>query len=230
MIILCFILSKMTILQQTQDLAQLMSFSTSELRSVYQAVRNGADYGIASGRLGSPQILAMFDSPQCLLDTGVCPSSRTFNSARSNGLAVLINSLLDSLGRIPNIAESSMSATAASSVQNRFKLFRSVSDAEFIESAVFEDAAQGLYKLDMLQKNAQVLVDIHFELRLMFGITIAYAVVVFYFFAFKRTVSDLISEAVESRIFLRTIPMEKVPKSQSAKLFELFFSSGYEEM
>jgi hypothetical protein len=220
----------MTILQQTQDLAQLMSFSTSELRSVYQAVRNGADYGIASGRLGSPQILAMFDSPQCLLDSGVCPSSRTFNSARSNGLAVLINSLLDSLGRIPNIAESSMSATAASSVHNRYKLFRSVSDAEFIESAVFEDAAQGLLKLDMLQKNAQVLVDIHFELRLMFGITIAYAVFVFYFFAFKRTVSDLISEAVESRIFLRTIPMEKVPKSQSAKLFELFFSSGYEEM
>ena len=220
----------MTFLQQTQDLAALMSFSTSELRSVYQGVRNGADYGITSGRLGSPQILAMFDSPQCLLDSGVCPTSRVFDSARSNGLAVLINSLLDSLGRIQNIADYSMNTTTASSVQNRFRLFLSVSDAVFIENAVFEDAAQGLHKLDVLQKNAQVLVDIHFELRLLFGLTIAYAVFVFYLFAFKRTVSDLISEAVESRIFLRTIPMEKVPKSQSAKLFELFFSSGYEEM
>jgi hypothetical protein len=35
---------------------------------------------------------------------------------------------------------------------------------------------------------------------------------VFDFFASKRTVSDLISEPVESGIFLKTIPMENVPK------------------
>ena len=112
----------------------------------------------------------------------------------------------------------------------KFERFREVSDALFIESAIFTDSADGLRKLDNLQRNAQVLTDIHFELRLMFGLTVAYAVFIFYFFAFRRTVSDLISEAVESRIFLRTIPMEKVPRTQSQKLFELFFSQGYEEI
>jgi hypothetical protein len=211
-------------------LNKLATFATSELRSVYQAVRNGADYGITKGRLGSPEILAMFDSPACLLEKGTCDASRVFNSARSNGLAVLINSLIDSFGRIQYIVERSMNSTVAISSRNKFKLFRSVSDATFIESAVFSDSADGLRKLDHLQRNAQVLIDIHFELRLMFGLTVAYAVFIFYFFAFRRTVSDLISEAVESRIFLRTIPMEKVPRTQSTKLFELFFSSGYEEI
>jgi hypothetical protein len=217
-------------LQQTQDLNKLASFATSELRSVYQAVRNGADYGIAKGRLGSPEILAMFDSPACLLEKGTCGSSRVFNSARSNGLAVLINSLIDSFGRIQHIVDLSVNSSLISSSQDRFRVFRSISDASFIESAVFSDAADGLRKLDHLQRNAQVLIDIHFELRLMFGLTVAYAVFIFYFFAFRRTVSDLVAEAVESRIFLRTIPMEKVPRTQSTKLFELFFSSGYEEI
>jgi hypothetical protein len=217
-------------LQQTQDLNKLASFATSELRSVYQSVRNGADYGIAKGRLGSPEILAMFDSPACLLEKGTCGSSRVFNSARSNGLAVLINSLIDSFGRIQHIVDLSVNSSLISSSQDRFRVFRSISDASFIESAVFSDAADGLRKLDHLQRNAQVLIDIHFELRLMFGLTVAYAVFIFYFFAFRRTVSDLIAEAVESRIFLRTIPMEKVPRTQSTKLFELFFSSGYEEI
>ncbi len=220
----------MTFRQQTQDLAQLMSFTISELRSVYQSVRSGADYGISSGRLGSPEILKMFDSPHCLLNNGGCAANRIFNSARVNGLAVLVNSLLDSMGRIPNMAGAAVNATTGSSIQNRFKLFHSLIDAVFIESAVFEDAAQGLYQLDQLQKNAQVLIDIHFELRLLFGLTVAYAVIVFYFFAFKRTVSDLVSEAVDSRMFLRTIPIAKLPKTQSTRLFELFFSSGYEEM
>ncbi len=217
-------------MQQTQDLNKLASFATSELRSVYQAVRNGADYGIAKGRLGSPEILAMFDSPACLLEKGTCGSSRVFNSARSNGLAVLINSLIDSFGRIQHIVDLSVNSSLISSSQDRFRVFRSISDASFIESAVFSDAADGLRKLDHLQRNAQVLIDIHFELRLMFGLTVAYAVFIFYFFAFRRTVSDLVAEAVESRIFLRTIPMEKVPRTQSTKLFELFFSSGYEEI
>lgn len=217
-------------MQQTQDLNKLASFATSELRSVYQSVRNGADYGIAKGRLGSPEILAMFDSPACLLEKGTCGSSRVFNSARSNGLAVLINSLIDSFGRIQHIVDLSVNSSLISSSQDRFRVFRSISDASFIESAVFSDAADGLRKLDHLQRNAQVLIDIHFELRLMFGLTVAYAVFIFYFFAFRRTVSDLIAEAVESRIFLRTIPMEKVPRTQSTKLFELFFSSGYEEI
>ena len=207
-----------------------MASTASELRSVYQSVRSGADYGISPGRLGSPEILKMFYAPQCLLDNGGCATDRVFNSARVNGLAVLINSLLDSIGQIPNIAGAAVNASTGSSVQNRFKLFHSLSDTVFIESAVFEDAAQGMHKLDQLQRNAQVLIDIHFELRLMFGLTIAYAVFVFYFFAFKRTVSDLISEAVDSRMFLRTIPIEKVPKSQVTRLFELFFSSGYEEL
>ena len=207
-----------------------MGFATSELRSVYQSVRNGADYGIARGRLGSPEILAMFDSPNCLIESGQCNNNRLFNSARSNGLAVLINSLIDSLSRVQTIVEESGNLTAASSSKTRFEKFRSVSDAVFIESAVFTDSADGLRKLDELQRNAQVLTDIHFELRLMFGLTVAYAVFIFYFFAFRRTVSDLILEAVESRIFLRTIPMEKVPRTQSQKLFELFFSQGYEEI
>jgi hypothetical protein len=207
-----------------------MAFATSELRSVYQSVRNGADYGIASGRLGSPEILAMFDSPNCLLENGKCDSDRLFNSARSNGLAVLINSLIDSLSRIQSIVDDSGNSSAVSSTKMKFEKFRQVSDASFIESAIFTDSADGLRKLDNLQRNAQVLTDIHFELRLMFGLTVAYAVFIFYFFAFRRTVSDLISEAVESRIFLRTIPMEKVPKTQSQKLFELFFSNGYEEI
>ena len=207
-----------------------MGFATSELRSVYQSVRNGADYGIASGRLGSPEILAMFDSPNCLIESGQCNNNRLFNSARSNGLAVLINSLIDSLSRVQTIVEESGNLTAASSSKQRFEKFRSVSDAVFIENAVFTDSADGLRKLDELQRNAQVLTDIHFELRLMFGLTVAYAVFIFYFFAFRRTVSDLILEAVESRIFLRTIPMEKVPRTQSQKLFELFFSQGYEEI
>jgi hypothetical protein len=207
-----------------------MGFATSELRSVYQAVRNGADYGIAKGRLGSPEILKIFDSPSCLIENGQCDSKQLFYSARSNGLAVLINSLIDSLGRVQAIVAESGNMTAASSTKEKFDKFRSVSDAAFIESAVFTDSADGLRKLDNLQRNAQVLTDIHFELRLMFGLTVAYAVVIFYFFAFRRTVSDLISEAVESRIFLRTIPMEKLPKTQSQKLFELFFSQGYEEL
>ena len=207
-----------------------MAFTISELRSVYQSVRSGADYGISSGRLGSPEILKMFDSPQCLLNNGGCATNRIFNSARVNGLAVLVNSLLDSMGRIPNIAGATLNATTSSSIQKRLELFRSLSDAVFIESAVFEDADQGLHQLDELQKNAQVLTDIHFELRLLFGLTVAYAVFVFYFFAFKRTVSDLVMEAVDSRMFLRTIPIAKLPKTQSARLFELFFSSGYEEM
>ena len=207
-----------------------MGFATSELRSVYQSVRNGADYGIARGRLGSPEILAMFDSPNCLTESGQCDNNRLFNSARSNGLAVLINSLIDSLSRVQTIVEESGNLTAASSSKTRFEKFRSVSDAVFIENAVFTDSADGLRNLDELQRNAQVLTDIHFELRLMFGLTVAYAVFIFYFFAFRRTVSDLILEAVESRIFLRTIPMEKVPRTQSQKLFELFFSQGYEEI
>jgi hypothetical protein len=200
------------------------------LRSVYQSVRNGADYGISSGRLGSPEILAMFDKPSCLVENGGCDSKRVFNSARSNGLAVLITSLIDSFGRIQHIVGKSVNSSSATGSSSKFKIFRSIDDAKFIENAVFSDASDGLRKLDQMQRNAQVLVDIHFELRLMFGLTVAYAVFVFYFFAFRRTVSDLISEAVESRIFLKTIPMEKVPKSQSSKLFELFFSSGYEEI
>lgn len=209
---------------------KIISFTTSELRSVYQSVRNGADYGIARGRLGSPEILAMFDKPSCLLENGSCDSNRVFNSARSNGLAVLITSLIDSFGRILSIVDKSVNSSSASSTISKFNIFRNVDDAQFIQSAVFSDSSAGLRKLDLLQRNAQVLLDIHFELRLMFGLTVAYAVFVFYFFAFRRTVSDLISEAVESRIFLKTIPMEKVPKSQSSKLFELFFSSGYEEI
>jgi hypothetical protein len=201
------------------------------LRSVYQSIRNGGDYGIVSGRLGSSEILKMFDSPTCLLDDKNCDSRRVFNSARTNGLAVLINSLVESLDRVQHIsADAIANSTETLTSFQRFNLFRSVHDANFIEDAVFTDASNGLRKLDSLQRNAQVLTDIHFELRLMFGLTVAYAVCIFYFFAFRRTVSDLISEAKESRIFLRTIPMEKVPKSQSSKLFELFFSSGYEEM
>jgi hypothetical protein len=211
-------------------LDKLATFATSELRSVYQSVRNGADYGINKGRLGSAEILSMFDSPICLVEKGSCDSSRVFNSARSNGLAVLINSLIDSFGRIQFIVDRTMNSSIASDTRNKFRHFLSISDAAFIESAVFTDTADGLRKLDDLQRNAQVLIDIHFELRLMFGLTVAYAVCIFYFFAFRRTVSDLISEAVESRIFLRTIPMEKVPRSQSTKLFELFFSQGYEEI
>jgi hypothetical protein len=211
-------------------LDKLATFATSELRSVYQSVRNGADYGITKGRLGSAEILSMFDSPICLVAKGSCDSSRIFNSARTNGLAVLINSLIDSFGRIQHIVDRTMNSSIASSSRNKFRHFMSISDAAFIESAVFTDTADGLRKLDQLQRNAQVLIDIHFELRLMFGLTVAYAVFIFYFFAFRRTVSDLISEAVESRIFLRTIPMEKVPRTQSTKLFELFFSSGYEEI
>jgi hypothetical protein len=207
-----------------------MAFTTSELRSVYQSVRKGADYGIASGRLGSPEILAMFDSPNCLIDGGQCASDRLFNSARSNGLAVLINSLIDSLSRIQTIVDDPGNSSALSSTKMKFEKFREINDALFIESAVFTDSAGGLRKLDNLQRNAQVLTDIHFELRLMFGLTVAYAVFIFYFFAFRRTVSDLIAEAVESRIFLRTIPMEKVSRTQSQKLFELFFSNGYEEI
>jgi hypothetical protein len=207
-----------------------MSFTTSELRSVYHSVRKGGDYGINGGRLGSAEILSLFDSPSCLLEKGTCDSSRTFNSARSNGLSVLITSLIDSLGRIHHTVERSMNSSIASSSSSKFNFFRSINDANFIESAVFTDSAGGLQKLDRLQGNAQVLVDIHFELRLMFGLTVAYAVCIFYFFAFRRTVTDLISEAVESRIFLRTIPMDKIPKAQVTKLFELFFSQGYEEM
>ncbi len=207
-----------------------MSFTTSELRSVYHSVRSGGDYGIAGGRLGSAEILSLFDSPSCLLEKGTCDSSRIFNSARSNGLAVLITSLIDSFSRIQHTVQQSVNASVASSSSSKFNFFRSINDAQFIESAVFTDSANGLRKLDQLQKNAQVLVDIHFELRLMFGLTVAYAVFVFYFFAFRRTVTDLILEAVESRIFLRTIPMDKIPKTQVTKLFELFFSQGYEEM
>lgn len=207
-----------------------MSFSTSELRSVYHSVRSGADYGIAGGRLGSTEILSLFDTPSCLLAKGTCDSSRIFNSARSNGLAVLISSLIDSFGRIRHTVDNSVNASKGSSSSSRFNFFRSIDDANFIESSVFTDSADGLRKLDQLQSKAQVLVDIHFELRLMFGLTVAYAVCIFYLFAFRRTVTDLISEAVESRIFLRTIPMDKVPKTQATKLFELFFSQGYEEM
>jgi hypothetical protein len=207
-----------------------MSFTTSELRSVYQSVRSGGDYGINGGRLGSAEILSLFDTPSCLLEKGTCDSSRIFNSARSNGLAVLISSLIDSFGRVKHTVEHYMNASIASSSSSKFNFFRSINDANFIESAVFNDSAGGLQKLDRLQSNAQVLVDIHFELRLMFGLTVAYAVCVFYFFAFRRTVTDLISEAVESRIFLRTIPMDKIPKAQVTKLFELFFSQGYEEL
>lgn len=203
----------------------LLEATIAELDILNYALTYGAHFGITEGKRGSAAVLDLLNNPACLLPSGNCDSGRVFNNDRVNGLSHLITTTMNAIKFVDKFSQLLNETTFPP--MDRVRDTAQQPEMRFLIDNFRGDLAAGFKKLSAAESNSDAVSQMHFELRLLFGVSCGVAIFIFYIALFRQGVAFMIQEAVESRLFLTTIPTTAISKKDFRKLASSFVSQDF---
>lgn len=199
-------------------------------KGIHDALLYGGPFGLSAAASKSTfNILAGYRG--CLLPQAVeaqCSnSSRPLNSVRLDSLMSIIQSTFE---QIAQVSDRSVAASfQAMGSEERLRAWKQDTGMQFLHDMTTQDLREGLKRLVSNEEQQPAVKQIHFEIRILFGVAVSYVIVIFYAGTFRRNVRNAVREAGQGRSFLSTIPVDKLSRTAAESIQDLFAMGGHDD-